>query len=155
VLTENRLSTPKTKKWRFSIMAKMTERMQELFKKVPAAILATAASDGVPNAVPVGAKKIIDDETILISDQFFNKTLANLKSNPNVAVSFWEGREGYQLKGSVTIETSGQRYEETAKWIEELGNKAGAPLKSKGAVILKIDEIYALAPGPGAGKKLA
>jgi predicted pyridoxine 5'-phosphate oxidase superfamily flavin-nucleotide-binding protein len=72
-----------------------------------------------------------------------------------VAVSFWEGREGYQLKGSVTIETSGQRYEETAKWIEELGNKAGAPLKSKGAVILKIDEIYALAPGPGAGKKLA
>jgi hypothetical protein len=136
-------------------MAKMTERMQELFKKVPAAILATAASDGVPNAVPVGAKKIIDDETILISDQFFNKTLANLKSNPNVAVSFWEGREGYQLKGSVTIETSGQRYEETAKWIEELGNKAGAPLKSKGAVILKIDEIYALAPGPGAGKKLA
>jgi hypothetical protein len=154
-LTENRLPTPKTKKRRFSIMAKMTERMQELFKKVPAAILATATSDGVPNAVPVGAKKIIDDETILISDQFFNKTLANLKSNPKVAVSFWEGREGYQLKGSVTIETSGQRYEETAKWIEELGNKSGSPLKSKGAVILKIDEIYALAPGPGAGKKLA
>ena len=136
-------------------MAKMNDRMKELFEKVPAAIVATATPDGDPNAVPVGAKKIIDDETILISDQFFKKTLANMKSNPRVAVSFWEGHEGYQLKGSITIETSGKRFEETAKWIEEMGNKAGFPLKSKGAVILKIEEIYGLAPGPGAGKKLA
>lgn len=136
-------------------MAKMTERMRKLFETIPAVVLATASGDGIPNAVPVGAKKVIDDETILISDQFLNKTLANLKANPKVAVSFWEGHEGYQFKGTVTIETSGERYEETARWIEELGNKIGFPLKSKGAVILKIDEIYALAPGPGAGKKLA
>ena len=135
-------------------MAKMTERMKELFKKVPSVIFATADVDGTPNAVPVGAKRIIDAETILISDQFLNKTLANIKENPRVAITYWEGREGYQLKGSVTVETTGQRYEETAKWIEELGNKAGFPLKSKGAVILKIEEIYSVAPGPGAGKRL-
>jgi len=135
-------------------MAKMTDRMKELFTQVPAAVLATATGDGVPNAVPVGAKKIIDDETILISDQFLNKTLANMKSNPKVSVTFWEGHEGYQLKGTIVIETSGQRYEETAKWIEELGNASGFPLKSKGAVILKIDEIYGVSPGPGAGKQL-
>ncbi len=136
-------------------MAKMSERMRQLFETVPTVVLSTATGDGTPNAVPVGAKKVIDDETILISDQFFNKTLANLKANPKAAVSFWEGHEGYQLKGTVTIETSGQRYEETARWIEDLGNKVGFPLKSKGAVVLKIDEIYGLAPGPGAGKKLA
>ena len=136
-------------------MAQMTDRMKELFSQVPAVVLATATSDGTPNAVPVGAKKILDDETILISDQFFNKTLANLKSNPKVSVTFWEGHEGYQLKGSIIIETTGQRYEETAKWIEDMGNAAGFPLKSKGAVILKIDEIYGVSPGPGAGKQLA
>ena len=136
-------------------MAKMTKRMMEIFNNVHTAVLATATSDGNPNAVPVGAKKIMDDETGLISDQFFGKTLANMKTNPKVAVTFWEGHEGYQLKGTVTIETSGSRFEETAKWIEEMGAKAGFPLKSKGAVILKIDEIYAVAPGPGAGKKLA
>ncbi|MBU0994850.1 MAG: pyridoxamine 5'-phosphate oxidase family protein [Proteobacteria bacterium] len=133
----------------------MNERMKMLFEKVPAVILATAGTDGVPNAVPVGAKKILDDETILISDQFLNKTLANLKRNPKVSVTFFEGHEGYQLKGSVTIETAGKRYEETAAWIEELGNKVGFPLQSKGAVILKIKEIYGVSPGPGAGKKLA
>ena len=135
-------------------MAQMTERMMELFKKVPAVILATATGDGTPNAVPVGAKKIIDNETVLISDQFFNKTLANIKANPKVVITFWEGHEGYQLKGTATMETSGKRFEETAAWIEDMGNKAGFPLKSKGAMILKIEEIYGVSPGPGAGKKL-
>jgi predicted pyridoxine 5'-phosphate oxidase superfamily flavin-nucleotide-binding protein len=129
--------------------------MKEVFESVPAVVLATATADGTPNAAPVGAKKIIDDETVLLSDQFFNKTAANLKANPKVAISFWEGREGYQLKGTVTVETSGERFEETSKWIEEMGNKIGFPLKSKGAVVLKIDEIFGLAPGPGAGKQLA
>jgi uncharacterized protein len=137
------------------IMAKMTERMKELFNKVRPVVLSTASIDGIPNAVPVGAKKIIDDETILISDQFLNKTLANMKANPHVAVTYWEGREGYQLKGTVTIETKGKRFEETAQWIEEMSNKAGFPLKSKGVIILKIEEIFGIAPGPGAGKKLA
>jgi hypothetical protein len=136
-------------------MAVMTERMKELFNKVPIVALSTATADGTPNSVPVGSKKIIDDETILISNQFMNKTLANINSNAKAAVTFWEGHEGYQFKGSVTIETSGARFEETARWIEDLGNKVGFPLKSKGALILKIEEIYGVSPGPGAGKKLA
>jgi hypothetical protein len=136
-------------------MAQMTERMQELFNTVRTVILSTATADGTPNAVPVGAKKIIDGETILISDQYFNKTLANLKANPQVAVTFWEGHEGYQLKGNVSIETSGQRFEETSRWIQELSAKVGFPLKSKGAIILHIKEIFGVSPGPGAGKQLA
>jgi predicted pyridoxine 5'-phosphate oxidase superfamily flavin-nucleotide-binding protein len=136
-------------------MAQMTEKMVETFEKVPAAILATATRDGIPNAVPIGAKKIIDRETILISDQFFNKTLANMKANPRVSLTYWEGHAGYQLKGPVTIETTGARFEETARWIEEMGKKLGFPLRSKGAVILHIEEIYAVGPGPDAGKRLA
>ena len=136
-------------------MAQMTERMQKLFAQVPTVVISTSTVDGTPNSVPVGSKKIIDNETILISNQFLNKTLANMKVNPKVAVTFWEGFEGYQLKGTVSIETSGQRYEETARWIEDLGNKVGFPLKSQSAIILRIEEIYGVSPGPGAGKQLA
>ncbi len=135
-------------------MAKMTKRMKTLFEKVPTAILATATVDGTPNAVPVGAKKIIDDETILISDQFFNKTLENLTANPSVAITWWEGHEGYQIKGTATVETTGQRFEDTARWMEERSAKAGFPLKSKGAVIIHVDAVYGVSPGPGAGKQL-
>lgn len=136
-------------------MAQMTERMQELFNKVETVALSTATLDGMANTVPVGAKKIIDSETILISDQFFNKTLANMKANPRVVITYWEGPEGYQLKGRVIIETSGKRFEETAKWIEEKGKELKFPLKSKGVVIFSIEEIYGVSPGPGAGKRLA
>jgi len=136
-------------------MAKMTERMQKLFDKVETAVLATATSDGTPNAVPIGAKKIIDPETVLISDQFFNKTLANIKANPKVSLMYWEGHEGYQLKGNVTVETSGHRFDETARWIEGMSEKMGIPLRSKGTVILKIEEIYAIGHGPKAGRRLA
>jgi len=38
-------------------MAKMTGRMQELFRKVRTVILARATGDGIPNAVPINAKK--------------------------------------------------------------------------------------------------
>jgi predicted pyridoxine 5'-phosphate oxidase superfamily flavin-nucleotide-binding protein len=135
-------------------MAQMTERMQELLNKVPNVVLATSTRNGIPNAVPVGSRRIIDSETILISDQFFQKTATNLQLNPHASLTYWEGREGYQLKGTVTIETIGTRFEETAQWIRERSEKTGFPLKCKGVVILKIDEIFSIGPGPEAGKQL-
>ncbi len=140
---------------RYLNMAKMTKHMQELLNKVPVAILATATPDAVPNAVPVGAKKTIDNQTVLISNQFLNKTLANIKANPYVSLMYWEGDKGYQIKGPVTVETTGRRFEETALWIKEMSKKMGLSLRSKGAVILRVEEIYAIRPGPGAGKRLA
>ena len=122
-------------------MAKMSERVKEIFQKQHDVVLATASKEGIPNVVVVGAKKIIDDETILISDQYFDKTLAKT--------------EGYQIKGMVSIETSGPRFEETMRWIEDLGKKFNVQLKSKGAVILKITDIYTISPGDSAGQKIA
>ena len=78
-----------------------------------------------------------------------------MQANPKVSVMYWQGREGYQLKGNATIETTGKRFEETAHWIEELSQKAGFPLKSKGAIIVQIEEIYGVTAGPDAGKRLA
>lgn len=78
-----------------------------------------------------------------------------MQANPEVSVMYWRGQEGYQLKGTVTIETIGKRFEETAQWIDELSQKAGFPLKSKGAIIVQIEEIYGVTPGPDAGKRLA
>ena len=136
-------------------MAKMNGRMKEIFEKQEVVALATATKSGVPNVVPISAKKILDDETILVSDQFFNKTLSNLKENPQATITAWDNIEGYQFKGEVTIETSGPLFEETAQWVEERGKTLNSPLRSKGALILKIREIYSVSPGPDAGKRIA
>ena len=136
-------------------MAIMSKRIQETFEKRKIVALATASRGGTPNVVPVGAKWIIDDETILISDQYMNKTLSNLKENPHAAVTFWDKIEGYQMKGTATYETSGRRFEEAAKRVEKIGSSRNLSLKSKGVVIFKITEIYNVSPGPDAGKRVS
>jgi predicted pyridoxine 5'-phosphate oxidase superfamily flavin-nucleotide-binding protein len=138
-------------------MALLNERMKEIFAKQGIFVLGTADLKGVANVVPVGAVRILDDETILVSDQHFLKTLRNLKENPKVAMSFWEmdKGEGYQIKGDATIHTEGKIYEETLEWIRDFGEKIGHPLKSKGAIVIKITEIYSVTPGSNAGQRIA
>jgi len=136
-------------------MAKMTKEMQEMFNKAGIKQLASADKNGVPNVVPINFMKILDDETILASAVFMTKTFQNLKENPVCAMSIWEGFNGYQFKGSVKIETSGQIFEETKTWTEEEAKKLGLPLKSKGAVVMKITDIFSVSPGPDAGKKIS
>ncbi len=138
-------------------MAKMPDYVKSMLKNQRIVVFSTASKDGIPNAVPIGAKKIIDDETILISNQYFDKTLKNLIENPVAGLTFWDTKshEGYQIKGTTTIETSGERFKKTAKWIEEIGKAKNKPLKSKGAVILKITDVYCVTSGKDAGKKIA
>ena len=138
-------------------MAMLNERMKEIFAKQGIFVLGTADLKGVPNVVPVGAVKILDDGTILVSDQYFLKTLSNLRENPKVAISFWETGtgEGYQIKGEAEIQTEGRIYEKTAEWIREFSEKIGHPLKSKGAIVIKITAIYSVTPGPNAGQRVA
>ena len=136
-------------------MPAMTERMKEIFAKQGTYVLGTADGNGVPNVVPVGAVKLLDDETIIVSDQFFRKTLNNLKENPKASISIWEMAEGYQIKGDAEIFTEGKIFEETAEWIRKLSEKIGRPLKSKGAIVIKIREIYSVSPGREAGNKIA
>jgi len=136
-------------------VAALTERMKEIFNKQGTFVFSTADKNGLPNAAPLGAVKLIDDETILASDQFLKKTLANMKENPVVAISFWDGAEGYQIKGRVEIHTEGKIFEETTEWVRTISEAIGMPLKSKGAIVIKIQEIYCLSPGPDAGKKLS
>ena len=136
-------------------MGKLNERMKEILNNQQVIAFGTSSSNGVPNVVPMSAKKILDDDTILLSDQFFGKTLKNLQDNPRASVAIWDGLEGYQIKGSAAIETSGKVFDETFQWIDEMGKKLNLPLKCKGVVILKIEEIFNVSPGPEAGKKVA
>ena len=135
-------------------MGKLNQRMKEIFNNQQVIVLSTCSREGVPNVVPMSAKKVLDDDTILLSNQFFNKTLKNLRDNPKASIAIWDNMEGYQIKGAVTIETSGQIFEETANWIDKMGKQLGLPLKCKGAVILKIEEIFNVSPGPKAGEKV-
>jgi uncharacterized protein len=131
-------------------MVTLTGEMKESLAATKTVFLATASGNGTPNVVPIGAFRVQDDGSILISDQFFHKTLANMKENPKVALSWWGEKGGFQIKGPVTIHTDDEVFRTDVAWMKELR----PTLKPKSAMILKITDVYSIRPGADAGKKI-
>ncbi|OPX34844.1 MAG: hypothetical protein B1H11_10065 [Desulfobacteraceae bacterium 4484_190.1] len=131
-------------------MAKINEEMKTLLNEVPICVFATADENGIPNAVPIHYSKIMDDSKIMLVDNFMKKTLHNINANPNVSISVWKGKTGYQFKGRASVETSGANFD-LGKEMVLKNNPKGNP---KGVVIIDIDSIYITSPGPEAGNKV-
>ena len=131
-------------------MVTLTNEIKESLAAMKLAFFATSAKDRTPNVVPIAAFRVLDDGTLLISDQFFNKTLANMKENPKAAISWWGEKGGFQIKGTVTIHTDGEIWRQDLAWMKELRPN----LKPKGAVVMKITDVYSVVPGTEPGKKI-
>jgi uncharacterized protein len=131
-------------------MVELTDEMKESLAGTKTVFLATSSKDCIPNVVPIGAFKLLDGGTLLISDQFFNKTLMNMKATKKAALSWWGEKGGFQIKGTVTIHTDDEIFRQDVAWMKDLR----PTLKPKSAVIMKITDVFQLKPGADAGKKL-
>ena len=131
-------------------MVVLTTEIKESLAATKTVFIATASKDGMPNVVPIGAFKVIDDGKLLISDQFFSKTLANMKENRRVALSWWGDKGGFQIKGTITLHTDDEIFRQDVAWIKELRPN----LKPKTAVVLTITDVFTIKPGADAGKKI-
>lgn len=131
-------------------MVKLTDEIKESLAAMKIVFLATSSKDSIPNVVPIGAFKLLDDEMLLISDQFFGKTLQNMKENPNAAISYWGEKGGFQIKGTVTIHTNDKVFSDDVAWMKEIRPN----LTPKSAVIMKISDVYQVKAGADAGKKI-
>ena len=56
------------------------------FEGAVPAVIATAAADGTPNVTYLSKVRMVDDERIALSNQFFSKTAKNLAENPRASV---------------------------------------------------------------------
>jgi len=132
---------------------KIPQDIQKVMNEDKAFAFATSNKSGIPNINMIGMKKIEDDQTVLLADNYFNKTLTNLKQNSEAAIltkkpedSLW-----YQLKGSCEYINEGPRYEEFKKWVKSKMET----LPAKGMVIFKVKQIFNTDAGPDAGKPIA
>jgi predicted pyridoxine 5'-phosphate oxidase superfamily flavin-nucleotide-binding protein len=134
-------------------MVKLTDEMKEDFAKMRIFPFSTASKNGEPNVIPIGMCKLQeDDETIWITDNYFNKTRKNLDENPRGSLYIWGGevKGCYQIKGDIEIKTEGEDYEKMYKMVKSIGEKYPA----KALVVFKITEVYTCKGGPDAGKEL-
>ncbi len=128
----------------------MTDEMMQVIAG-NRAYVATATADGVPNVVPIGNIKPLDNKTVMIADSYMIKSRANLEANPKIAFVVHDAAKyPYQFKGSVKIYTSGEYYDDVVNWIKETAPLAPKP---KAAVIIDVEEIYSVKVGD-AGKRI-
>ena len=132
-------------------MAKINDKMRELLKETDIWVMATADGNGMPNAVPIRFVKLMDDDRLLLVDNFMKKTVDNISTNPNVSISVWKDTTGYQFKGKAKIETSGPNFEAGTIMVKDKIPE----LTPKGIVLVEIGSIYITSPGPDAGNKVS
>lgn len=129
---------------------KIPQDIQDIIKNDKVIPFGTTSKDGVPNINMIALKKVADDETILLADNYFNKTLENLMENSNATLitKKEEERRWYQLKGTCQYVNEGYDYEEFKKWVKSI--KDTFPMK--GMVVFKVKQIFNVTSGPDAGK---
>lgn len=131
-------------------MAKLTQEMKEMIS-TQQCFLATVSVDGIPNNAPKRSTRVFDDETLIYSEGTGGRTYRNILDGSKVAVAVVnrEILDGYRFLGTPEVLTDGAIYEKAA----EASVNANLP-KPKAVVLIHIDEIHSLKPGPGAGKRI-
>ena len=119
--------------------------MSNLPKKVSTAwdtrkgpvILTTVDKSGEPNAIYATCVSKFDEETLVVANNYFSKTLNNIEEGSRGSLLFItdEGK-AYQVKGAIEYHTEGALFDDMKSW---------NPTKHPGhaATALKVEEVYA------------
>jgi hypothetical protein len=107
-----------------------------------AVVLTTVDGAGVPNAIYATCVSRFDEETLVVADNYFNKTRKNILSGSKGSLLFITAEgTSYQVKGTLEYLTEGPVFEDMKKW-----NPARHP--GHAAVALRVEEAFS------GGKKL-
>ncbi len=79
------------------------------FEGVVPAVIATASADGTPNVTYLSRVRMVDDERIAVSNQFFSKTSRNLAENPRASVLLVDPTTYDQFRLTIVYERTERR----------------------------------------------
>jgi predicted pyridoxine 5'-phosphate oxidase superfamily flavin-nucleotide-binding protein len=91
------------------------EHVRGCLEGVLPAVIATCAADGTPNVTYLSKVTYVDPEHIALSNQFFSKTLENVRQNPHVQITLIHPENGRQLRIDARFErseTEGELFEQ-------------------------------------------
>jgi predicted pyridoxine 5'-phosphate oxidase superfamily flavin-nucleotide-binding protein len=100
-------------------------------------VLTTVDREGNPNAIYATCVRKIGEDTLVVVDNFFNKTRANILAGSKTSLLFItkEGKS-YQVKGHIEYHTEGPVFDEMKQW-----NPAKLP--GHAAAALKVEQVFA------------
>jgi len=99
-------------------------------------VFTTVDKKGMPNSIYATCVSKYNNETLLVADNYFDKTKKNILSGSAGSILFITNEDkSYQIKGSIDYHSEGDIFEDMKKW---------NPVKHPGhaAVSINIKEIY-------------
>jgi len=99
-------------------------------------IFATVDEEGVPNAIYATCVNKFNEDTLVIADNFFDKTRKNIFAGTRGSILFITTEdEAFQVKGTVEYHKEGPVFDDMKTW-----NPKQHP--GHAAAALKIEEVY-------------
>jgi len=114
----------------------ITKDLKKLIESHPVAV-ATVMPEGTPNVIGVAFVKVVNDNQVLITDNFMNQTIKDIKNNSSVTLAVWDkDMEGYKL-----ICTA--QYFDKGKWVEKVkALPENKDMPNKGAVLVTVNKFF-------------
>jgi predicted pyridoxine 5'-phosphate oxidase superfamily flavin-nucleotide-binding protein len=131
-------------------MATLTQEMKDMVA-TQQCFIGTSDANGMPNVAPKRSTRVLSDDSLIFTEGTGGTTYANIKRGSKVVVAVVnrEILNGYRFIGNPILYDSGELYEQAAA----MSAKLGLP-KPLAVVVIHINEIHSLKPGPMAGKKV-
>jgi len=83
-------------------------------------ILATVDGEGRPNIIYASCVSMYNEESIVVADNYFDKTKANIHGGSRGALLFMtEDDKAFQVKGEIEYHTGGPVFEDMKRWNPE------------------------------------
>jgi hypothetical protein len=104
------------------------EQIDECFQGAIPSIIASCAADGTPNVTLISIVHRLDDTHVAVSRQFFNKTIANMLSNPRAQLCVCEPSSGRTFRLNVVFEhteTEGPLFERVKTTLDAVASHEG------------------------------
>jgi adenylate cyclase len=104
------------------------DQVRDCLEGVLPAVIATCAADGTPNVTYLSKVMYVDAEHVALSNQFFSKTSANLRQNPQAQVTLIQPSTGRQLRLDVRFvrcEEQGELFEQLRAEIDAIASLMG------------------------------
>jgi predicted pyridoxine 5'-phosphate oxidase superfamily flavin-nucleotide-binding protein len=136
-------------------MATIPQKLHDVLAAGHNIWVATVAPDGTPNVSIKGSGSLLDDQHLYFADLYHRETLANLESDPRVAVGIHDygAKVAMQIKGHAEILDHGDLVDDMKQRLAAVGEKWKLP-PVKHVVRITVDSVIDLWPGEHAGEEI-
>ena len=131
-------------------MSVLTQEMKDMVA-AQQCFIGTVGKNNLPNVAPKRSTRVLNDSTLIFTEGTGKQTLENIRNGSKIAVAVVnrETLDGYRFIGNGEIMDTGELYEGAAA----MSAKMGLP-KPKAVILIHVEEIHSLKPGPMAGTKI-